>query len=78
MFPNEEHHAYITAIKLLLNLKVDIELHDRNLCTPLMNAINTNCVEMVKLLLKAGANIEAKDSNDWTPLIYATTMDIKT
>lgn len=73
------HHAcrygYVSVIRMLLSIDVNIEETAYLGRTPLHLACMSNCVESVILLLEAGANIEARDDSGKTPLHFACRYD---
>ncbi|KAF3937098.1 Ankyrin-1 [Dactylella cylindrospora] len=58
-------------VKLLLAYKADLEIKDKDGCTPLLRAAQRGSLDIVRLLVEAGANLETEDEEGRTPLSWA-------
>ncbi len=68
-------HVDTTMIKSLLIAGADVNAHDNDGITPLMNVVqfaHNNAQEAIELLLNAGADINARDIRGRTPLMHAS------
>ncbi|RTZ63782.1 MAG: hypothetical protein DSZ29_06490 [Aquificaceae bacterium] len=61
----------VSFVKKCLNLKVNINIKDKKLWTPLHAASNQGRLQVVKLLVSKGAQISLKEINGFTPLDLA-------
>ncbi|MCS7474048.1 ankyrin repeat domain-containing protein [Myroides odoratimimus] len=61
----------LTAVKQLLESKVDIEQRNEKGETPLMYAVYQNRNAIAKILMQAGANVNAQDKVLNSPFLYA-------
>ncbi|GKZ72722.1 hypothetical protein AnigIFM50267_009101 [Aspergillus niger] len=65
----------IIAALLEFRGALDIEQHDNDGLTPLMQAVGGGNVECVRRLLQAGANINAQSAEGVTPLMYSMWLE---
>jgi len=57
--------------QLLLDRGADINARANNRWTPLHNAVDSGCIEVVRVLLEHGANVGAEDEQGRTPFTLA-------
>jgi hypothetical protein len=62
-------------IEVLLSRGVEVDVRDRNGCTPLMYAAECGTMDCIKKLLRAGANVDAPNDFGETPAMYAARHD---
>jgi ankyrin repeat protein len=61
----------IAAVKMVVEMGVDINAADTNGNTALHGAVNNGYNAIIQYLFEKGANLNAKDKNGWTPLNIA-------
>lgn len=67
----------VSAVRLLLEHNVDVNVRDENDCTALMFASARNRPEIVRLLLQNGADISLRANNGYDALLYAIFSEAK-
>lgn len=58
-------------LNLLMTRKLDVNVRNKSLSTPLIEAVSRGLKENVKALLDAKADVEAQDSSGWTAFHFA-------
>jgi ankyrin repeat domain-containing protein 50 len=62
---------FLTAADVLLTVRADVNLEDKEGQTLLSQAARSGHEAIVKLLLEKGARLESRDKNSQTPLLWA-------
>jgi ankyrin repeat protein len=62
----------ISAVRILLSWKADLDLRDYEGRTALSIAVAATKLQCAEILIEAGADANAKDKWNWTPLFLAT------